>query len=256
MSDILNLLRARHPAPEWAFFDELRNSVGYTRVTRTADAMAFNTFMGRGLEVHGFEIKRDRRDWLRELKNPDKAEEMFRFCDRWWLVVSDREIVKDDELPVNWGLLAPKKNSAGAATELAVVTKAPKLKSKPMTPGFLAMLLRRAVEQRTDTRRVEQEVESRMARERAAWADERERLLEQVGKLHGAEALKKSVEEFERASGVKIERWHGASIGRAFKIAMEMNPDVATQRLKDIRAQVHRLQTELDAILEPRGMVG
>ena len=47
-----------------------------------------------------------RSDWLRELRDPAKAEEFRRYCDRWWLVVSDCAIVKPGELPTGWGLLA------------------------------------------------------------------------------------------------------------------------------------------------------
>lgn len=58
--------------------------------------------------VHGFEIKCSRADWLRELEDPSKAQTWKRFCHFWWLVVSDKDIIKDGELPDGWGLLIPR----------------------------------------------------------------------------------------------------------------------------------------------------
>lgn len=54
--------------------------------------------------VHGHEIKVSRSDWLAELRDPSKAEAFRRYCTHWWLVVSDKGIVRDD-LPDGWGLL-------------------------------------------------------------------------------------------------------------------------------------------------------
>ena len=42
----------------------------------------------RGLYLHGFEIKVHRNDWLRELKNPAKAEEIAGYCHFWWVVAT------------------------------------------------------------------------------------------------------------------------------------------------------------------------
>ncbi|QNJ56375.1 hypothetical protein KNV19_gp61 [Gordonia phage Portcullis] len=70
---------------------------------RTADALAIDTWMSKGMELHGFEVKCSRSDWLTELKQPEKSEAFRRICDRWWLVTSDPSIVKPGELPDGWG---------------------------------------------------------------------------------------------------------------------------------------------------------
>ena len=60
--------------------------------------------------VHGFEIKVSRADWLTEHKTGGKKSETWRrYCDYWWLVVPNPQIIKPGELPDGWGLLAGEK---------------------------------------------------------------------------------------------------------------------------------------------------
>lgn len=56
--------------------------------------------------IHGFEVKVSRSDWLAELADPTKAEAWARHCHYFWLVASDKSIVRGD-LPEGWGLLVP-----------------------------------------------------------------------------------------------------------------------------------------------------
>jgi hypothetical protein len=58
------------------------------------------------MALSGFEIKSYRGDWLRELKNPAKAEGIASCCNYWWIVAGNLEIVQTGELPEPWGLLA------------------------------------------------------------------------------------------------------------------------------------------------------
>lgn len=117
--NIHDALLARYAPPEWALFFEVRNGTGFTRKTRYADAIAMNLYPSRGLAIHGFEFKASRSDWLVELKNPDKAESICRYCDYWWLVVTDKAIVGPGELPDTWGLLAPRGETFVARVEAA-----------------------------------------------------------------------------------------------------------------------------------------
>lgn len=77
-----------------------------------------------------------RADWLKELKDPSKAESVARYCDRWWLVVANKDIVKAGELPPLWGLMTLQGDA------LRVVTEAKSLKPVPMDRVFLAALMR------------------------------------------------------------------------------------------------------------------
>jgi len=125
--------------------EHVRNGCGFgdwdyllnqRRDLRTADFIAQDTWEAPGLLLHGHEVKVSRADWLRELAEPGKAEAIKRFCDRWWLVVPDARIVRDD-LPDGWGLLA-----FGVNGKLRIVKRAPRLTPEPMPATFRASLMR------------------------------------------------------------------------------------------------------------------
>lgn len=136
--DIRAALRERYCKPEWVIFFEVANGTG-SHGRRYADAVAMNLFPSRGLEINGFEIKVDRRDWIKELKNPEKAEPVFKYCDRWWIIATEN-VVRPGELPKTWGLIEAKNG------KLRQDTAAPLLKPAPIDRIFSAALLRRAGE--------------------------------------------------------------------------------------------------------------
>ena len=133
--DLVGALRQRYAPPAFAFLPQVANGTGGNR-SRTADALAMSLWPSRGLELHGFEIKVSRGDWLRELKEPAKADAVARFCDRWWIVVPTRDIVKPAELPRGWGLLATSGESLRAVVEAGII------ECEPLTRQFLAAVLR------------------------------------------------------------------------------------------------------------------
>lgn len=119
-------------------FFEVGNDTG-TRVTRHADAVAIGIWPSTGHQVHGFEVKVSRTDFLNEMKDPSKSQAIFRFCHRWSLATPPG-LVRVDELPPNWGLVTFDGKS------LRTVRAAPLLAPEPMTAGFVAALVRRAGE--------------------------------------------------------------------------------------------------------------
>lgn len=137
--DLEQLIRNRFAPPVYAFLPHVRNQTGYSKDIRTADALAMCLYPSRGLYLNGFEIKVCRSDWLVELKNPDKAEDIAYYCDFWW-VVAPKDVVKTDEVPVNWGLMNP------FGQTLKIIKQAKQLKSNPLDKVFVAAILRRAVE--------------------------------------------------------------------------------------------------------------
>jgi len=137
---VLDLLNRRYDVrvgngERYARAEHVRSGAGFD-ASRTADFIAMDLWPSKGLRLHGHEVKVSRSDWLTELRDPSKAEEFKRFMDHWWLVVSDRGIVRDD-LPDGWGLMAP-----DASGRLRVVKSAPKLKAEPMPRTMWAALLR------------------------------------------------------------------------------------------------------------------
>lgn len=205
-------LRARFAAPEWALFFEVSNGTGW-HGKGYADAVAMNLYPSRGLEINGVEVKVSRSDWLRELRDPAKAETIFKFCDRWWLAVSDREIVKDGELPITWGLLVLK------GGKLVQAVAAPKLDALPVTKQFFAALARRASTASNDE--IEAVVRQRLDAERARNKPYEQQRLERA-QTELAD-LRKLVSEFERAADIKIKHWDHATpkIGEAVRFVLE-----------------------------------
>lgn len=133
-------LRKRYAPPAWTILEEVRDATGHG-ATRSADAIAMSLWPSRGLELHGFEIKASRGDWLRELHAPEKAEPIAKYCNRWWIVAANESVVADGELPPAWGLLVLR----GKA--LATLKEAPeRAHLVGVDRPFLAALLRRATE--------------------------------------------------------------------------------------------------------------
>lgn len=142
---IMNALRAKFAAPEWAWFEEVPNGTGGASRTR-ADGIAMNMWPSRGLEVAGFEVKVDRTDWKNEKKNPEKAETIARFCDRWWLVVDDLAVIGDHDVPGVWGIYLVK------GGKVRVHREASELDAAPMSRAFVAALLRKGSEDTAEMR--------------------------------------------------------------------------------------------------------
>lgn len=142
-ADVLSWLRRRYSAragngDRYVFATHVHDASGFS-YRRTADAVAMDLWVSRGLELHGHEVKVSRSDWLTELRDPEKSAAVGRYCDRWWLVVPDLSIVRQGELPAGWGLLV-----AGPARVYAAV-KAPKRRPEPVTRTFMGALLRASV---------------------------------------------------------------------------------------------------------------
>jgi hypothetical protein len=137
-AQVLDALRAgpmREPAHAWLY--EVRNQTGYARRERYADALVVSCWPSRGVWIAGVEVKVDRGDWRRELDNPSKSVEIQRFCDYWW-VAAPEGIIETAEVPETWGHFVIEGKKARAARE------APKLAPEPLTPLFVASVLRNA----------------------------------------------------------------------------------------------------------------
>lgn len=140
--DVLDCLRARYSQRygngyRWAYAEHVKSETGFAigGRLRIADAIAMDCWTSSGMELHGHEVKVSRSDWLTELRDPDKAE-AFRPCmNRWWLVVPDLAIVRDD-LPDGWGLMLATRGTT------VIKRRAPLGDPEPMPRGMLAGLLR------------------------------------------------------------------------------------------------------------------
>lgn len=145
---VVELLRRRYGqrsgnGPKWALVPQVRNGAGWGGPTgygglRTCDVIAVGLWASTGLGLHGHEIKVSRTDWLRELKDPHKADAFRCYCDRWWLVAAPG-VAHAGELPDGWGLLEAR------GGRLRVVAQAPALDPEPPPRGLVAALVRAAI---------------------------------------------------------------------------------------------------------------
>jgi hypothetical protein len=240
--NVFRALRERYPQGEYAFMSEVRNGTGFTKTTRYADALVMSTWPSRGLDLMGFEVKISRSDWLRELKNPAKAETIFAYCDRWYLVVSDAEIVKDAELPSTWGLLVPRKD------KLIVKVEAAKLTPKPIDKTFLASLLRNVTENCVPVRDISERCEARYAegikRGQHHSSVDVERLSKEI--FH----YKRRIEGFEQRVGVKIDDWDCGNITQAMALVRNGAPPQLLAQLESLARSTELLAETIKRSVE------
>jgi hypothetical protein len=206
--DIVEMLALKYASPAWAFLPQVRNQTGYSATTRTADAIAMGLWPSRGLHLHGFEIKTYRGDWLSELKNPEKAEEIARHCNFWWLVVSEGVVEDNNEVPAPWGLMLSKGKS------LKVLREPTFTETEVITKSFLAAILRKAQECVTP----EAKIKEAYGKGFLEGQEDRNKYYQNEKK----EALeyKQLIAKFEKTSGVHIDRWCGDDIGEAVRMVM------------------------------------
>lgn len=236
-AEILVALAKRYAPPAFAFLQQVRSRTGYGGDIRTADALAMSLYPSRGLDLVGLEIKTSRKDVMRELKDPAKAEEICRYCDRWWLVVGDAAIVEPGELPPTWGLLVPR----GAG--LVAKVEAPALNAEPIGRAFLAAVLRNVGEQQADMiprASVADEIHKALV-EGVARGEERQR--------DSAERLRKRIADFEAASGVAIDEWSAGRVGEAVRFVLNNNVEIHRRQLESLRDRARRIADDIDARL-------
>lgn len=246
-STMFDLLCQKYSGDDWVCIPQVPSGTGLDKKT-TADAVAMSLWPSRGLELHGFEIKVSRSDWLAELKKPAKAESISRYCDRWWLV-ADKGVANKDELPKGWGLLVPHGNG------LRSVVTAELTDAEPMTRSILAGLLRASDKFRE--RRVRQETNAddlakKLGAKFQAGVEHGKATAERKAKfeLEQAANLKQAVADFEAATGLRIAgyRPNGERLGEQVVAAQRLLNSVSS--LRGMRNQLAELLAGIDTLTE------
>ncbi len=242
-------LMRRHPSPEWSLFFEVSDSTG-SYASRRADAVAFGIWPSRGLALWGYEVKADRRDWLREMKNPAKAEALARHVDAWWLLTERPGIAKAEELPAPWGLV---ELHGDQLKTIKPCVPFPDRDHAVMRRSFAAAMLRKVAETMTPTNAMQPLVEERVQQALARLREGHELKYTQVE----VQRLRQCIADFQAASGVDITRWEGPTdIGKAVDAVLHArrwrrDTAAAHQQLSRV---VNDLQAALDAT-EPAASV-
>jgi hypothetical protein len=120
--------------PKYVHAAQVRNGLFEAQ---SCDYLAMDCSDMRGNELHGHEVKVSRSDWRRELAQPWKCEAFLTCVDYWWLVVAERSIVADGELPAGWGLMAPARNGRGLQVHVPAARRDPKPLPRPIVASFI-----------------------------------------------------------------------------------------------------------------------
>jgi hypothetical protein len=196
-------------------FEELANGTGY-KVKGWADAAALGIWPSRGYELHGYEFKESREDLKKELRDPEKADNIGKYCHHWWLCLRDEKLMEGLVVPAVWGILVPK------GRVLRTVRKAPRTaKPKPFDPAFVAAMIRNVT--KTWVPKHEHEELKKNAHEQALVELARDRKYSKEDAEYERDRLGGLVRDFKAKSGVDIEvpNWQLGDIAAAVKLVME-----------------------------------
>lgn len=243
--DLLNCLHRRYPEPAWAFLPHVRDATGYAG-RRTIDALALSLWPSRGIALLGFEIKTARGDWLRELKDPEKADFFAKQCHEFYVVAPNKTVIDPSEVPPAWGFLVLRGKRLFTLKKAEVKTKV-----KPPSWIFLASLLRE-VERFQKVRREELIHPSEIAAEVADAVQVQTMSIERQAKRTALrlKELEEAVSEFRKASGVSITRWDGGDIGAAVALVQQHGETHIQDRLKNSARLLRTEADRLDSLLE------
>lgn len=210
-------LAGKFPAPAYTLLPQVRNCTGFARRVRTIDALAISNYPSRGLWAAGFEMKVSFHDWRKELAEPEKAEEIQRFC-RYWYAVAPKGVIPVDEISETWGLLE------ADGRGLHTTKGAPELGSPDPTWGFVASVLRKAAEASVP----QVLVSKQLADLRAELAEDVRKAATVETELRRLRAQEKAVKRFEESSGVQIrDDWRAGHIGQAVAMVqrLQLSPE-------------------------------
>jgi hypothetical protein len=229
-SEIFEMLKRKFPEGEYALMQEVRNDAGH-QASRSADAIAMGLWPSRGLLVHGIELKVSRTDWLKELKYPEKAEAIFQYCDRFWLLVGGEGVAKIEEVPANWGFMMVTK------TCIKIIKEAPALTPKPLARGFVAAMMKRGTTGVIQPQELQAKVKSAseilIKNKEYQWNAEKIRLENEL------KSLQEKVNTFEKSSGIDLnfDRWMATpeKTGNAVRVLLKNG-------ISDFRADLDRMQ--------------
>lgn len=236
-----SLLLGRYPPPEYVLIAEVSDASGHAR-SRSLDYMAIGMWNSRGLAIHGIEQKSWRSDWLKELKNPAKQENHYKYCDYFWLITTEENVAKLEEIPPTWGWLHV------TGSRIKTMKEAPKLTPVECNRSFMCAMMRRAASK--DGWILKETIEDRLeeARESARSAAERSHnyTVENYNKLQAA------VKEFETAANISIEkRWNTdpAKTGAAVKMFLDGGVEKYQKQLISLKEQAEKITSSIEQIL-------
>jgi hypothetical protein len=238
------VLRAKFPASEYVLIAEVSDASGFSR-SRSLDYMLINLWQSRGLAVTGIEQKSNRGDWLKEMKNPAKQENHFKYCDYFYLLTDKEGVAKLEEIPPTWGWYHINDKQI-----LKTMKAAPKLSSLPIERSLMCAMMRRAADKTGYVKREEIQSKIDEAKKDAAanlgYVKERN--------LKAYDDLVKKIADFTEASGIDLlnnYRWEsGKRIGEAVRVIVNGGIDNLQNRLIDLKRSVEHIDENIEKHLK------
>lgn len=228
---------------------DVPNVVGVNS-SRRCDAVAIGMWQSSGRLIQGFEVKVSRGDWLKEVRDVTKADPFIEQCDRWWLVTGHQAVAKSEEIPDAWGWMTATK------TGLRIQRPAKPLPQDKdhMRRLWAFALIRAATDRSGDSKAFEAAINKRYA-ELQRQSDERVEM--QIRRINPEfEALRKKVEQFEAASGMKLEDWRLGNVGKLARRINEISEDGYRGFTKTLQSQLQSLKSLSESIEQALSAVG
>lgn len=238
------LLRNKFPANEYVLIEEVSDASGFSR-SRSLDYMLINLWQSRGLAVTGIEQKSWRNDWLKELKNPKKQENHFKFCDYFYLYTTEESVAKIEEIPITWGWYHRKGN------RILTMKQAPKLNAEPIDRSLMCAMLRRAANKEKYVHI--DDLEDRISAEAERKKEHLSYDIKQ--QLNEYKSLQERVKIFEEEAGISIGdrySWSGDAkkSGQAVKWLKKNGVDYFEKRLLQLRESAKKIEEGLGLALD------
>lgn len=235
-------LRKRYPGTEYGLLREVRNAAGYN-ANRAADGVVVGFWPSRGLNVTGLEVKIHRSDWLRELKKPEKAEDIFQYCDAWYLVTGTDAVAKLEEIPAAWGWIQLQ------GSRLITMKEAPKLEPQPISRNFLASLMKRATTGMVDQEEINTKVEAQLETRRQQWEQQSQGVRSRA--QSDLEELQHRVRTFEEAAGFTITTWRDSprDLGETIRTLTDLGHQRILERVRGMVTQVQSMEQTISTAL-------
>jgi hypothetical protein len=206
----------------YVILSQVRNGTGFSKSPRTADMLAVSTWPSRGLHAEGIEIKVSRGDLQRELKQPEKADDIAKHCKYWWLAVP-QDLDAGALIPPAWGVI-----SVDAKLKGKIIKQATRRKTVPMDEGFVCAVLRNFAEGCIPLGEVQPQIKAACEEERRRFESSR---LGRDTQEHAA------IELFKQRSGIDLLKhsWEAGNIGEAVRLitALRSRPTTDITRARE-----------------------
>lgn len=241
---IMKTWSANSRQPRFIVAVQVNNGAGFS-YNRTIDAVVFDTWPSGGLHLHGLEIKSTKADLRRELQNTEKFAGFAQHLDQF-SIVAPRGVVDIKLLPPKWGLYVEIDDGTVRARRkpLMLHDEGRRLTiNRSLAAAFARALVTRSLSNEAkvaEFKRGQEHGKNEMKRDIKHSQRELDVFVE-------------AIENFETASGIKIDRWKGGQMGEAVRLIVDggiAGKIRYAPNLRKLGEELLKLAGELDRLKE------